>query len=187
MKTLLGGVAALALLAAAPARAADQPVPPPPPLAAPPAPAPAAEPSPQSLELSRRLFKAMHADSLIVQISDGMMKIMENERSSDNLTPEERDAVESSVREALAVVAPEYLEKAAHIYAETFTEDELRRTVEFYETPAGQAMLAKMPLLMPRISDAVHEIMPRMKAETLRRVCQKVDCKHDKKSVSRKS
>lgn len=38
----------------------------------------------------------------------------------------------------------------SRIYAETFTEEEIEGMLGFYKTPAGQAMLAKMPMLMTK-------------------------------------
>ena len=36
----------------------------------------------------------------------------------------------------------------ARIYAEAFTEDELRQIITFYKTPAGQKAINKIPMLM---------------------------------------
>lgn len=36
------------------------------------------------------------------------------------------------------------------IYTDEFTEDELKKATEFYSTPAGKKMAAKMPLLMQK-------------------------------------
>jgi hypothetical protein len=54
----------------------------------------------------------------------------------------------SYVKEKLdwATLKPQFVE----IYMDVFTEDELRSVVTFYKSPAGQALLNKMPQLMQR-------------------------------------
>ena len=56
------------------------------------------------------------------------------------------------------------------MYAETFTADEVNGLVAFYDSPAGKAMLAKMPLLMQKsmgmAQDLMKEIMPKIQQIT---------------------
>jgi hypothetical protein len=56
------------------------------------------------------------------------------------------------------------------LYAETFTEQELKDTVAFYKSPTGQAFIRKQPELMKRsmeISQKVMiKIMPKIRAMT---------------------
>jgi hypothetical protein len=56
------------------------------------------------------------------------------------------------------------------LYAETFTEQELKDTVAFYKSPTGQAFIKKQPELMKRsmeISQKVMmQIMPKIQAMT---------------------
>ncbi len=46
------------------------------------------------------------------------------------------------------------------LYVETFTEAELQGLVAFYETPAGQAFTAKMPLLMQKSMELTQRQLP---------------------------
>ena len=65
--------------------------------------------------------------------------------------------------------APEWKElehEMAAIYADTFSEDELKGIIEFYKSPAGQAFIQKQPEIMKR-SMAINQkmmltIMPRL-------------------------
>ena len=64
------------------------------------------------------------------------------------------------------VLEPEY----TRIYLEVFTEPEVRELIVFYETPLGQTMLTKLPLLMAksnefaarRIQAAMPQLMQRL-------------------------
>lgn len=56
------------------------------------------------------------------------------------------------------------------MYAETFTASEVDGLVAFYDSPAGKAMLAKMPLLMQKsmgmAQDLMKDIMPQIQQIT---------------------
>ncbi len=56
------------------------------------------------------------------------------------------------------------------LYAETFTEQELKDTVAFYKSPAGQAFIKKQPELMQRSMEITQkimmQIMPKIQALT---------------------
>ena len=60
------------------------------------------------------------------------------------------------------VLEPEYM----RVYLDVFTEAELRDQIAFYETPAGQNMVEKMPALMLRTAELtsrrMQEAMPRL-------------------------
>jgi hypothetical protein len=67
-----------------------------------------------------------------------------------------------------SALEPEY----TRVYLELFTEPEVRELVAFYQSPLGQKMLAKMPLLMAksselatrRIQAAMPQLMQRLQA-----------------------
>ena len=60
------------------------------------------------------------------------------------------------------VLAPMYVD----IYGKSFTEDEIQGMLAFYRTPAGQAVIDKMPLVMQNTMQAVQAkvgtMMPEM-------------------------
>ncbi len=48
------------------------------------------------------------------------------------------------------------------LYADTFTDDELKAIIAFYKTPAGQAFIAKQPELMKRSMEVSQRVMIRL-------------------------
>jgi hypothetical protein len=48
------------------------------------------------------------------------------------------------------------------IYQETFTQTEIDGITAFYRTPAGESMLAKMPLVLQRSMAEVQQLMTSM-------------------------
>jgi len=81
-----------------------------------------------------------------------------------NLTPEKKAQAEQAMRKMSRVLEdrlsweklkPIYVK----IYDEIFTADELSGIVTFYRSPAGRAMVEKMPLLMSKAMTAVQQQM----------------------------
>jgi hypothetical protein len=152
--------AATAIVAATPAFCAD------------------AAPNPHSLELATKLFADMHMD----QMMDGMMRqmtpmMMEQARKTNpNLTADQAKALGEAVTESVQGMMQKVEARMIPLYASTFSEKELQDLVNFYDGPTGQAMLAKMPVLMSKLGPTVAELAPDMAAEVQRRLCSKTDC-----------
>ena len=74
---------------------------------------------------------------------------------------------------------PEYMELSARIYAQHFTEAEIDELIAFYETPLGQKMIAKFPVLTQEsmqvgglwaqqvARDAYNKLLPKLKERGL--------------------
>jgi uncharacterized protein len=152
--------AATAIVAATPAFCAD------------------AAPNPHSLELANKLFAEMHMD----QMMDGMMRQMtpmmveQARKANPNLSAEQAQAVTDAVTESMQGLMQKLQARMIPLYASTFTEKELQDLVTFYEGPSGQAMLAKMPVLMSKLGPTMAELTPEMTADVQRRLCSKTDC-----------
>lgn len=161
LRRLAAGLAAAGLiLAGAPAVGAD------------------AAPSAHSLELSKRLFSEMHMD----QMMDGMMKQMapamidQMRKTNPSISAEDAKAISEAVNASTQEMMRKVMDRMAPVYASTFTEKELQDLVDFYDGPTGRAMLAKMPLLMSKMTPTITEMMPEMQADVTRRICAKIDC-----------
>ena len=160
-RAVAGLAAASAILVAAPAVRADTPA-----------------PNAHSVELARKLFTEMPHD----QMMDNMMRqlgpamIAQARKSNPNLSAQDAKVITDSAAEASAAMMQKVIDRSIPLYAATFTEKELQDLVDFYDTPSGQAMLAKMPVLMSKMGPMVTELVPEMTADLTRRVCAKVDC-----------
>ena len=123
-----------------------------------------------------RLFAAMNVERSIgasYAMMDNMMKQGMAQALPADPTPQQRQAAEAARASFSAVMREEVSwEKMkpdlVKTYSETFTEAEVLGIVAFYESPAGQAFVAKMPLLMQKSMLATQErmrlLIPRMKA-----------------------
>lgn len=137
-----------------------------------------AAPNPHSVELARKLFSDMHME----QLMSGMMRQMapamtaQMRKSNPNLTDADAQAISEAVSESMNTAMAKVEDRMVPIYASTFTEKELQDVVNFYGSPSGQAMLAKMPTLMAKMGPTMTELMPEMAADVQKRICAKIDC-----------
>jgi hypothetical protein len=89
------------------------------------------------------------------------------------MTPE-RQAILDREQAQITGVADQFFDWDAmrpmyvRLYRETFTEDEVKAMLKFYKTPAGQAMIKKMPQLIHDVMDDVTRVMKPMIAQMAR-------------------
>lgn len=135
-------------------------------------------PNPHSVELARKLFADMHMD----QMMSGMMRQMgpammaQARKSNPSLTEADAQAISDALSESMGPMMTKVMDRMIPLYASTFSEKELQDLVNFYGSPSGQAMLAKMPALMAKMGPVMAEMMPEMTADMQKRICSKIDC-----------
>jgi hypothetical protein len=153
--------AAVVLLGATPAVCAD-----------------AATPNPRSLELAHKLFTEMHMDQMMINMMHQMAPAMiaQQRKVNPNLTDQEAKAISEAATESASNLMQKVIDRSIPLYAATFTEKELQDLVNFYDSPSGQAMLAKMPALTAKMGPIMTDLMPEMTADMTQRICSKIDC-----------
>jgi len=120
------------------------------------------------LEVSdaRNLVQNMYAqlDGMLDQTFKQALhgKVMNPEQ--EKLSAEMRASVIALMQEQMSweKLEPVYIK----MYADTFTQSDVEGILKFYQTPSGQAMLKKMPLLMQNVMQSMMELtqglMPRL-------------------------
>ena len=108
----------------------------------------AASPTAAHREAVRRLMIVTRVRELTEQSTDAMLKGQLEQMPQ--LAPF-ANILQEFYREQLAwtTLEPEY----TRLYLEVFTEPEVRQLIAFYETPLGQTLLAKMPLLLQKTTE----------------------------------
>jgi hypothetical protein len=146
----------------------------------------AAKPSAKSLELAQRMVAAVHMEATFSKMLESMLPVMSEQvaRSNPGLTAEQRRAIQEATLEASPAMMRSLIARAIPIYAEVYTEDELTSIVAFYEAPAGQAMVAKIPQVSAKLAPSLRDVMPEFQAEMMVRLCAKIDCSGIKRSSS---
>jgi hypothetical protein len=128
------------------------------------------------------LLNLTNSQKMMDQQYANVETLMRTQIRQMNLTPEgEAEALRSAekmtetLRSTLSWerLRPEFVK----IYGETFSEAELDGIVQFYRSPAGQALLAKMPLLMSNTMQTVGKIVGEM-MQDFRKKTQEIEKKY---------
>ena len=156
-----GLLAAAAVLAGTPAVCAEPPA-----------------PSAHSMELARKLFAEMRMEQLMGSVIRQMAPAMieQSRKRNPNLSAADAQVISEAVAASMDDMMKKVAERSIPLYASTFSEKELQDLVNFYDSPTGQAMLAKMPVLMSKMAPMATELAPEMIADLTRRICAKTDC-----------
>jgi uncharacterized protein len=112
-----------------------------------------------------------NASQMINQVFE-QMKAMETAQLSKMDVPADKRQAADQIQQKILQLLQDSLSwdklkpKMIEIYAATFTEEEIDGILNFYKSPAGQAMLQKMPQLVQRsmamTQQMAQEIMPRV-------------------------
>ncbi len=123
-------------------------------------------------------------DGMWEQMDAFLQEAMRQALAGKTPTPEQQAAFDEMRTRLVALLQtemrwellePRFLE----LYQQTFTEEEVTGMLEFYRSPAGQAVIDKMPQVMQRSLGMMHDItqsmMPRLRqiqAETIEKLKQ---------------
>jgi hypothetical protein len=122
----------------------------------------AALPMARADEASKRakvdeLIAVMHMDRMMDQMTEALKtqtdQMLKQAPGMEALTPEKQKLVDDYEAQSAKIILDSVGWKALQpefvaMYMKTFSEDEIDGIVAFYKSPAGQAMLIKMPQLM---------------------------------------
>jgi hypothetical protein len=124
-----------------------------------------APPSEASIREMLRVTDAKKVvETMIPQVNQMMLASMKQALGTNTITAAEQQSIEkmqqrmiSVLKEELSweVLEPMYIS----IYQKSFTQEELDGILEFYKTPAGMAMIKKMPVVMQNSMAAMQERM----------------------------
>ena len=141
--------------------------------------APAASPPPSArqLELAHRYMAAAHMDKTMDAMMAQMKPMMMAAVPKDSkLSEADRQAIADISSDMSREMMSKILARMEPIMAETFTEKELTDLTNFYESPTGQSMINKMPVMMGKLLPTMAELMPQMQREMRTRICARIDC-----------
>lgn len=135
-------------------------------------------PSPEKVALVKRYFAAIHFDEMmsgmVNQMTPAMMAQMR--QNQPNMTDAEFKAATEAVTESTNDFLKKVTEASIPVYADIFTVEELTKMDEFYETPVGQSIMAKVPEASQKLMPVVMALMPDFQADVVKRMCSKIDC-----------
>ncbi len=126
---------------------------------------------PNQLELARKVIKATQFDRAFDQMGAQMQQMAAQSMnlSSPNQTPAQKEAAMKTLGEVMALsmdAAKALISKVDVIYAEVYSEAELKAMLAFFESAEGKSMLQKQPQVMQRMTPLVQamqkELMPKI-------------------------
>jgi hypothetical protein len=121
-----------------------------------------AQENPVKLALAHEVIAAMNADKMF----DGMaaqMKQMTSQMTTPpaDATPEQRkkaEELQAKIMDLTMSAAKGMVAKMDQVYADVYSEAELKAMKAFFTSPEGQSMLAKQPQIMAHIMPLVQEM-----------------------------
>jgi hypothetical protein len=134
--------------------------------------------TPRALELTRRYFAAMKMENTMMATVVAVMPQMMTRlaRNNPNMTEAEKKAIVEAAAQSSQVMIVRMMDKMAPVFAQSFSERELQDLVNFYESPTGQALVAKTPAFAAKMNPTLNQLMPEMMADMQSRLCAKVAC-----------
>lgn len=123
----------------------------------------------------RHLLDVMQVRQIVQTMSAQMDTMFDNmvnkQLEGQNLTPEQqkqiearRDAARDTVKDLLSWDSMQSL--YLKVYGDTFSQQEIDGMIAFYTSPAGQAVIAKMPLAvknsMSEMQERVRQMIPKI-------------------------
>ena len=117
------------------------------------------------------IFQITNVDRMVKQITDQMQamqlaQIAKMDKAAQPKAEEAQNRMSQLLAERLSWerLKPRF----SKLYEETFTEEELDGTLAFYKSPAGRALLEKMPALMARsmavAQEMIADVMPEIES-----------------------
>lgn len=117
---------------------------------------------------------AANTKATTTQMTQGIMTGLR--QAAPNAPESILKAMQASTNEAVDELMPDIIALSESVYAETFSRQELVDIIAFYKTPAGQALIAKMPTLGGTIGSRMPALQTKMQLAVLTRFCAKVAC-----------
>jgi len=128
--------------------------------------------APASEESIDRLFTIMKVqsttDGMYAQLGGYMRKMMEEALDAKAMSPADREKAlafaDAYVARTMPLIREEFgwakmRERYVRIYRESFSQEEVNGLIAFYSSPAGQAFVDKMPLVMQKSMNEMSQMM----------------------------
>jgi len=128
--------------------------------------------SEQKLALAGELVDAADLKGSMRRVADVILdQFTQSFNSAAGSTdPDMVKFMKSLMQDEIGGIIRKVTPKLAEVYAETFTEQELKDILAFYRTPTGQKMVAKTPELSRRGQEMVRPFIPAMQVDMVGKI-----------------
>ena len=131
------------------------------------------------VELSRQIIEAEGGASNMASMIEGTANSIITaliQKNPNAITDAQKTALQETMRDTAAFVAPQLVDEAARIYATNFTEQQLTDMLAFYRSPTGQALAAKLPEIGRESGAMMVKYQPAIQYVVVQRLCAKLGC-----------
>lgn len=137
--------------------------------------------SAEALDLARRYVTLIQMDRQMDATFKAMVPMMMQRQLArfPQVTPAMQETINAVMLDVMARYTRDMIGDLAPIIAETFTVEELRAAVAFYESPPGRSMIAKAPSLAPKVAQLAQKKTPALEREIIEGLCASFGCPKD--------
>jgi uncharacterized protein len=123
------------------------------------------------LALAHQVIQAMHADRMVDRMQAQIEQMLGQMAPTAGASADDQarfKAVQSKVKALAMSESKGILDQMDRIYAEVYTEPELKAMEAFYTSPEGVAMVDKQPLVMQKLTPTIlqmqRDLIPKIRA-----------------------
>jgi hypothetical protein len=135
----------------------------------------AAPMDPERLALAREYVRVSHIDAMMRGAFANLAKQMP-QLASDGANDAKARQFMNSFSVGMDAAVPMLTDMMTETTARVFTTQELKELVAFYGSTTGQAMVAKLPMMMQQITPLVFQIMPKVYTVAEADFCRRQTC-----------
>jgi hypothetical protein len=132
---------------------------------------------PKRLELARKIYDLIGAQTMgssVRSMTTAMSLQFAN--AMDDRHEQRAKAIVAAVGDGMNSIMPQVIDASVSAMAHTFTEEQLQDMLVFYQSPTGQVVVRKMPVIMQQSTAAMVDYLPQMMAGVEDSYCSRVTC-----------
>jgi hypothetical protein len=132
---------------------------------------------PTRLELARKIYDLIGPETMAATVhSMSTSMSLQFAGAMDDRSPERAKAMVAAVGDGMNSIMPQVIDASVSAMAHSFTEAQLRDMLTFYQSPTGQVMVRKMPLVWRKGDTAIAMYLPQMMTGVEDSYCSRVKC-----------
>lgn len=130
---------------------------------------------PAKLAVARKIYALFGADTFS-NISQSILGVMQGSMAKSGADAAHVQAIATAVNEAMRAVTPQVVDRSAALWAQDFTIGQLQEILAFYQSPTGQAVIAKTPEIAQQSAGVSIALLPQMVRVMQASYCRQVAC-----------
>ena len=132
----------------------------------------AAPVDPQRLALAKQIFEVQGG----AQNAGTALRTFQKSMLDAAPSSEARERMNQALETMTKTFVPRMFDEMATIYATDFTDAQLKDILAFYQSPTGQALREKSPMVAQQLGGVMVKLMPKLQLSVLDKVCAETTC-----------